>query len=118
MKLSKKNLQKREARRGSMKGTKEIPRLSVFRSNLHIYAQIIDDINFDTLVSCSTLDTELRKLINNGKTCRAAKLVGQKLAERCLQKNIKKIIFDRGPYIYHGRIKALAESVRDNGLEL
>jgi large subunit ribosomal protein L18 len=117
MKLSKKTLQKREALRGSIKGTKEIPRLSVFRSNLHFYAQIIDDINFNTLVSCSTLDIELRELINNGKTCKSAKLVGQKLAERCLQKNIKKIIFDRGPYIYHGRVKALAESARANGLE-
>jgi large subunit ribosomal protein L18 len=117
MKLSKKTLQKREARRGSIKGTNEIPRLSVFRSNLHFYAQVIDDVHFNTLVSCSTLDIELRELIDNGKTCQAAKLVGQKLAERCLQKNIKKIIFDRGPYIYHGRVKALAESARSNGLK-
>lgn len=117
MKLSKKTLQKREARRGSIKGTKEIPRLSVFRSNAHFYAQIIDDTNFNTLASCSTLDPELRKLINSGKTSKAAELVGQKLAERCLQKNIKKVIFDRGPYIYHGRVKALAETARANGLE-
>jgi large subunit ribosomal protein L18 len=117
MKLSTKNLQKREARRGSVKGTRQIPRLSVFRSNLHFYAQVIDDTSFTTLVSCSTLDIELRNLIENGKTCKAAELVGQKLAERCLQKNIKKIIFDRGPYIYHGRVKALAESARISGLE-
>jgi large subunit ribosomal protein L18 len=117
MKLSKKTLKKRDVRRGSIKGTKEIPRLSVFRSNTHFYAQIIDDSNFSTLVSCSTLDIELRELINNSKTCLAAALVGQKLTERCLQKNIKKIIFDRGPYIYHGRVKAFAESARKNGLE-
>ena len=117
MKLSKKTLQKREARRGSVKGTNTIPRLSVFRSNLHFYAQIIDDSNFNTLVSCSTLDIELRNLIASGKTCKAAILVGQKLAELCSQKNIEKIIFDRGPYIYHGRVKAFAESCRASGLE-
>ena len=117
MKFSKKILSKRESRRGLIKGSKEKPRLSVFRSNLQLYVQIIDDSNFNTLVSCSTLDPELKNLVINGKTCEAAKLVGQKLAERCLKKNITEILFDRGPYIYHGRIKALAESVRANGLQ-
>jgi len=117
MKTLKKKLKKREALRGSVKGTVERPRLSVFRSNQHIYAQIIDDVNFKTLVSCSTLDPEIKVELKTGKTCEASKIIGQKLAERSLEQNIKTIIFDRGPYLYHGRIKALAEGAREGGLE-
>jgi len=117
MKLLKKKLQKRNNLRGSVKGTLDQPRLSVFRSNQHIYAQIIDDVNLKTLVSCSSLDPEIKVELKNGKTCSASKIIGQKLAERSLQKNIKKIIFDRGPYLYHGRIKALADGAREGGLE-
>lgn len=117
MKLLKKKLQKRNNLRGSVKGTIDQPRLSVFRSNQHIYAQIIDDVNLKTLVSCSSLDPEIKVELKNGKTCSASKIIGQKLAERSLQKNIKKIIFDRGPYLYHGRIKALADGAREGGLE-
>lgn len=108
---------KRESVRGSIKGTTIRPRLSVFRSNENIYAQIIDDVNSNTLVSCSTLDREIKLFSKNGRTCDAARLMGQKLAELSLQKKITKIVFDRGPYIYHGRIKALAEGARSGGLE-
>jgi len=117
MKLSKKSLKKRESLRGRIKGTSERPRLSVFRSNQHIYAQVIDDINSKTLISCSTLDSELKEQLPKGNNCEVSKIIGQKIAERSLQKNITKIIFDRGPYLYHGRVKALAESARSNGLQ-
>jgi large subunit ribosomal protein L18 len=117
MKSLKKKLQKRENLRGTVKGTFERPRLSVFRSNQHIYAQIIDDVNFKTLASCSSLDPEIKVDLKTGKTCEASKIIGQKLAERSLEQNIKKIIFDRGPYLYHGRVKALADGAREGGLE-
>jgi large subunit ribosomal protein L18 len=107
---------KRESLRGYRKGTANRPRLSVYRSNENIYAQIIDDISSTTLVSCSTLDREIKLFNQNGRTCDAARLMGQKLAELSLQKNITKIVFDRGPYLYHGRIKALAEGARSAGL--
>ena len=107
---------KREALRGTIKGTTERPRLSVYRSNENIYAQIIDDINSTTLVSCSTLDRDIKINIRNGRSCYASKLMGQKLAKLSLKKNITKIVFDRGPYLYHGRIKALADGARDGGL--
>ena len=108
---------KREALRGKIKGTSERPRLSVYRSNENIYAQIIDDGNTNTLVSCSTLDRSIKLAISNGRTCDAARLMGEKLAELSLKKNIIKIVFDRGPYLYHGRIKALADGARVGGLQ-
>ena len=117
MKLSKKISRKRESLRGSIKGTSERPRLSVFRSNQHIYAQIIDDKTFNTLISCSTLDSDIKNEITNGTTCEASRLIGRKLAERSIEKNIKQIVFDRGPYLYHGRVKALADGARDGGLQ-
>jgi large subunit ribosomal protein L18 len=92
---------KRETLRGRIKGTDERPRLSVYRSNENIYAQIIDDINAKTLISCSTLDRSIQLSVTNGRTCDAAKLMGEKLAELSLKKNITKIVFDRGPYLYH-----------------
>ena len=107
---------KRESLRGLVKGTLERPRLAVYRSNKNIYAQIIDDINSITLVSCSTLDRDIKIDIQNGKSCYASKLMGQKIAKLSLKKNITKIVFDRGPYLYHGRIKALADGARDGGL--
>ena len=103
--------------RRKIRGSGDRPRLAVFRSNRNIYAQIIDDVNFKTLVSCSTLDPEIKVELKTGKTCEASKIIGQKLAERSLEQNIKTIIFDRGPYLYHGRIKALAEGAREGGLE-
>ncbi len=108
---------KREALRGRIKGTIERPRLSVYRSNENIYAQIIDDTNSQTLISCSTLDRSIKLLLSNGRTCEASRLMGEKLAKLSLNKNITKIVFDRGPYLYHGRIKALADGARAGGLE-
>lgn len=108
---------KRESLRGRVKGTVERPRLSVFRSNENIYAQIIDDTNSTTLVSCSTLDRSIKLAFSNGRTCDASRLMGERLAELSLKKNITKIVFDRGPYLYHGRIKALADGARAGGLQ-
>jgi len=108
---------KRETLRGRIKGTSERPRLSVYRSNENIYAQIIDDSNSTTLVACSTLDRSIKLALSTGRTCNASKLMGEKLAELSLKKNIKKIVFDRGPYLYHGRIKALADGARAGGLQ-
>mgnify|MGYP000209290467 CR=1 FL=1 len=108
---------KRKALRGTIKGTMERPRLSVYRSNEHIYAQIIDDTTSKTLLACSTLDRSIKLELSNGRTCDASRQMGKKLAELSLKKNITKIVFDRGPYLYHGRIKALADGARAGGLE-
>jgi len=108
---------KRESLRGRIKGTMDRPRLSVYRSNENIYAQIIDDTNSTTLVSCSTLDRSIKLTLSNGRTCEASRLMGEKLAKLSLNKNITKIVFDRGPYLYHGRIKALADGARAGGLQ-
>jgi large subunit ribosomal protein L18 len=94
-----------------MKGTPERPRLNVFRSNKQIYAQIIDDKNSVTLAQASSLKLE------NGANIEGAKEVGKLVAERAIEKGIKKIVFDRGGYLYHGRVKALAEAAREAGLE-
>jgi len=108
---------KLEGLRGSVKGTLDRPRLSVYRSNENIYAQIIDDTTSNTLVSCSTLDRDIKLDVKNGRTCDASRLMGQKLAKLSLKQNITKIVFDRGPYLYHGRVKALADGARDGGLQ-
>jgi len=108
---------KRETLRGKIKGTQERPRLSVFRSNENIYAQIIDDTKSKTLLTCSTLDRKIKLSISTGRTCEASRLMGERLAEISLKKNITKIVFDRGSYLYHGRIKALADGVRAGGLQ-
>jgi len=108
---------KRESLRGLVKGTAQRPRLSVYRSNENIYAQIIDDTTSKTLVSCSTLDRDILLDTNNGRTCDASHLMGQKLAKLSLKKNITQIVFDRGPYFYHGRVKALADGARAGGLQ-
>lgn len=108
---------KRETFRSRIKGTKERPRLSVYRSNNNIYAQIIDDINSKTLVSCSTINRVIKLRILTGNTCYASKLMGKQIAKLSLQKNITKIVFDRGQYLYHGRIKALADGARIGGLD-
>lgn len=108
---------KRESLRGKFKGTMERPRLSVYRSNENIYAQIINDIDGQTLVSCSTLDRSIKLSISTGKTCDAARFTGEKLAQLSFKKNITQILFDRSLYLYHGRIKALAEGARAGGLK-
>ena len=96
-------------------GTKEIPRLNVFRSNSNIFAQIIDDEKGKTLISSSSIDKELK--IENGSNVEAAAKVGELLAKRAKKAKIKKVKFDRGGYLYHGRVKALAEAARKNGLD-
>lgn len=99
-------------------GTPERPRLSVFRSNKHMYAQIIDDTVGRTLVSASTLSPELRGKLKSTGTVEAASQVGALLAQKALQANVLKVVFDRNRYKYHGRVKALAEAARQGGLQL
>ena len=101
--------------RKNLVGTSAVPRLCVFRSNKGIYAQIIDDETRTTLVSASTLEKELK--VENGSNVEAAKVVGKAIAERATKAKITKVVFDRGGYLYHGRVKALAEAARENGLE-
>ena len=96
-------------------GTSETPRLCVFRSNKAIYAQIIDDETKTTLVSASSLDKSLK--LKNGSNVEAAKVVGKSIAEKAKKAKIKKVVFDRGGYLYHGRVAALADAARENGLE-
>jgi large subunit ribosomal protein L18 len=108
---------KRTSLRGNIKGTNKQPRLSVYRSNENIYAQIIDDTSSKTLLSCSTLDRSIKLNLFIGSTCNASKLIGEKLAKLSLKQNITKVVFDRGPYLYHGRIKALADGARAGGLQ-
>lgn len=103
--------------RKNIVGTTERPRLNVFRSSKHIYAQLIDDTNSKTLVSASTLDKELLGKFTNGGNIEAAKLVGELVAKRALEQGYTSIVFDRGGYLYHGRIRALAESAREAGLQ-
>ena len=90
------------------------PRLSVFRSSKHIYAQVIDDQKGETLASASSLEKEMRG--NTGADIDAAKAVGKLLAERAVKKGVKEVVFDRGGYLYHGRVKALADAARESGL--
>ncbi len=100
--------------RGKVSGTPERPRLNVYRSNANIYAQIIDDVNGVTLVSANTLEKGFEGAAGN---CEAAKKVGTVLAERAKEKGITAVVFDRGGYVYHGRVAALAEGAREGGLE-
>ena len=99
--------------RSKVSGTAECPRLDVFRSLQHIYAQLIDDTTGTTLVSASTVEKEFKEYGGNKEAARA---VGKKLAERALEKNIKDVVFDRGGYVYHGRVQELAEGAREGGL--
>ncbi|QCE34277.1 50S ribosomal protein L18 [Acetobacteraceae bacterium] len=92
------------------------PRLSVFRSNLNIHAQIIDDAQGKTLASASSLDKEFRAEASKGSNIDAATKVGQLVAERALKVGVKEVVFDRGSYLYHGRVKALADAAREKGL--
>lgn len=117
-------LSKREARfrrhkrvRNKVEGTAERPRLNVYRSNKNIYAQIIDDFAGQTIVSASTLDKEVRESLENGGNVDSAKVVGEIIAKRALDKNINTVVFDRGGFEYHGRVKALADAARENGLK-
>lgn len=118
LKKANKNEQRRKRHmriRQRIQGTAERPRLCVFRSNKHIYAQIIDDVSGSTLVAASTLDEET----DAAKTwdCDAAKIVGDLIAKRAREKGIASVVFDRGGYIYHGRVAAVADAAREAGLE-
>ena len=120
-------LTKREKKAGRLKrhmrvrnqviGSKERARLSVFRSLKNVYAQLIDDIEGKTLLACSTLHKEIKKKAGYGGNVKSAALLGEEFAKKAKAKGIKRIVFDRGGYRYHGRIKALAEGLRKGGLE-
>jgi large subunit ribosomal protein L18 len=101
--------------RGKISGTAEMPRLNVFRSSKHIYAQIIDDVAGVTLVRASSMDKGFEA---NGGNAEGAKAVGVAIAKKALEKNITTVVFDRGGYVYHGRVQALAEGAREGGLKL
>ena len=103
--------------RKKISGTTECPRLCVYRSNSHIYAQIIDDTEGTTLVAASSLDKDVKSQVSNGSNIEAAKEVGKLIAKRAQDKEISEVVFDRGGYIYHGRVAALAEAAREAGLQ-
>ena len=103
--------------RKKINGTTQRPRLSVFRSSKHIYAQLIDDVLGVTVASASTLDKEIAEQVSNGGNIEAARKIGELIANRAKAKGVEQIVFDRGGYLYHGRIQALADAAREAGLE-
>ncbi len=113
----KRRLRRRNHVRRKVVGTAERPRLSVFRSSKHIYAQLIDDHDGRTLAAASSLAPDLRKDVSYGGNVKAAQVVGKRLAEVAKEKGITKAAFDRGHYRYHGRVKALADAAREGGLQ-
>ncbi|MDF5712401.1 MAG: 50S ribosomal protein L18 [Rhizonema sp. NSF051] len=119
MKLTRRQSKQRRHRRirGRVNGSTERPRLAVFRSHEHIYAQIIDDTLQHTLVAASSLEPELKSKLASGSNCEASAEVGKLIAVRSKEKGITKVVFDRGGNLYHGRIKALAEAAREAGLD-
>lgn len=106
-----------KVRRNIRRAAGKRARLSVFRSSKHIYAQVIDDAQGRTLASASSLEKEMRTSFKTGANIEAAKAVGKRLAERAAAKGIKEVVFDRGGYLYHGRVKALADAAREGGLD-
>ncbi|MBW4643400.1 MAG: 50S ribosomal protein L18 [Goleter apudmare HA4340-LM2] len=119
MKLTRRESKQRRHRRvrGKVSGSPERPRLAVFRSNEHIYAQVIDDTKQHTLVAASTVEPELKSSLASGANQEASAQVGKLIAARSLEKGITKVVFDRGGNLYHGRIKALADAAREAGLD-
>lgn len=114
----KQQTQKRHRRlRRHLTGTAQRPRLAVFRSNNHIYAQVIDDDAQNTLVAASTLDKDLRTALTTSNTTDASVAVGELVAKRALAQGIQQVVFDRGGNLYHGRVKALADAAREAGLQ-
>lgn len=103
--------------RKKIRGSGDRPRLNVFRSASHIYAQVIDDDRGRTLASASTVDKEIRAQNSNGGNLAAARVVGSRIAERAVRLGIKRVVYDRGGYLFHGRVKALADAAREGGLE-
>ncbi len=110
-------LKRHQRVRNKVSGTAERPRLSVFRSLNHIYAQVIDDVKGNTLVSCSTLDKQVAEMVKDLTKKEAAKVVGQEVAKRALEKGITEVVFDRGGYIYTGRVESVADGAREAGLK-
>ncbi len=104
-----------KVRRNIRRAASDRARLSVFRSSKHIYAQLIDDAKGSTIASASSLEKELRASLKTGADVEAAKVVGKRLAERAVAKGVKDVVFDRGGYLYHGRVKALADAAREGG---
>ncbi|BAY31414.1 50S ribosomal protein L18 [Calothrix sp. FACHB-156] len=119
MKLTRRESKTRRHRRirGKVQGSPERPRLAIFRSNEHIYAQVIDDTQHHTLVSASTVEPELKSSLASGANRDASVQVGKLIAARSLEKGITKVVFDRGGNLYHGRIQALADAAREAGLD-
>lgn len=116
--LKRERTRKRHLRiRKKIQGTKELPRLSFYKSNKHIYAQLIDDIQARTLLFCSTIQPALRKELKSPWTRGAAKKIGEEIAKNALSKGIKKVVFDRGGNRYHGKVLAFADGARGGGLE-
>nr|YP_009295933.1 ribosomal protein L18 [Schimmelmannia schousboei]AOM64868.1 ribosomal protein L18 [Schimmelmannia schousboei] len=99
-----------------IQGTQSRPRLYIFKSNKHIYAQIIDDINHKILISCSTVSNDIKQSIKSSATCEAAQLIGTNIAIKSKKSGISQLVFDRGSNKYHGRIKALADAARQEGI--
>ena len=113
----KETAQKRHRRiRTKLSGTIETPRLAVYRSTKHIYAQIIDDVKGVTIVSASSIDKDMRKDLAHGGNIESAKAVGEAIAKKALKAGIKDVVFDRGGFLYHGRVAALADAAREAGL--
>ena len=108
-------LQRHKRVRRKITGTTQRPRLCVFRSSNNIYAQIIDDANRVTLTAASSLDAEVKGAVNHGGNKEAAKMVGEMIAKRAIEKGITEVVFDRGGYLYHGRVQVLAEAAREAG---
>jgi large subunit ribosomal protein L18 len=119
--LAKSKVESRQGRHERIRkrviGTKERPRLSVYRSLNHIYAQVIDDRDGRTIVAASSLDSPVKEMEQNKGNSKSAKEVGTLIAKRAQEKGVKSVVFDRGGYLYHGRVKALAEAAREAGLE-
>ena len=103
--------------RNKINGTAQKPRLAVFRSNKHMYAQIIDDVCGNTLVSASTMESDIASKVEFTSTVAAAEAVGTAIAKKAIEKGITEVVFDRGGFVYHGKIKALAEAAREAGLK-
>ncbi len=119
MKSNRKELTRRRHNRVRQRvtGTAERPRLAVFRSNEHIYVQLIDDVEQHTLAAASTLDADVKDKVESGSNCSASVEVGKLIAQRAISKGIKQVVFDRGGNLYHGRVKALADAAREGGLD-
>lgn len=110
-------LRRHQRIRRKLSGTAEVPRLAVYRSHLHIYAQLIDDLSGRSICGTSTLDPAIREGLTGKKKSEKSRLVGKRMAEIALGRGIQRVSFDRGGYLYHGRIRALAEGAREGGLQ-